>query len=88
VIGSSRTNRGLIASYSPAGLMASDLFKRALRRFAAFLWIMPRLAALSIAEIIACTSFVSGFGPALEMFFCIFRNRVRTLRLRRERSVV
>ena len=30
-----------------------DRFNRAFRRFAAFLWIMPRLAALSIAEIIA-----------------------------------
>jgi len=39
-----------------AGALAgatSDLFRRALRRFAAFLWMMPRLAALSMAEIIA-----------------------------------
>ena len=88
MIGSSGPNRGLIARHSPAGLITSDLFKRALRRFAAFLWIMPRLAALSIAEIMACTSFVSGFDPALEIPFCIFRSRVRTLRLRRERIVV
>src|SRR5213592_2331331 len=30
---------------------ASALLSRALRRFAAFLWMIPRLAALSIAEI-------------------------------------
>ncbi len=65
-----------------------DLFKRAFRRFAAFLWIMPRLAALSMAEIIACTSFASGFAAAAEIPFCILRRRVRTLRLRSERTVV
>ena len=31
----------------------SDLFNRAFRRRAAFRWIMPRFAALSIAEIMA-----------------------------------
>jgi hypothetical protein len=46
------------------------------------------LAALSIAEIIARTLFASGCEPALEIPFCIFRKRVRTLRLRRERTVV
>src|SRR5476651_2130745 len=74
--------------HSLAGVMANDLFRRALRRLAAFLWIMPRLAALSMAEIIACTSFAAGFIPVPEMPFCIFRKRVRTLRLRRERTVV
>ena len=46
------------------------------------------LAALSMAEIMACTSFFSGFAPAAETPFCIPRRRVRTLRLRRERWVV
>src|ERR1044072_9644186 len=50
---------------------------------------MPRLAALSMAEIIAWTSFAAGFAPpAAGMLFCIRRRRVRTLRLRRERRVV
>src|SRR6476620_4157967 len=50
---------------------------------------MPRLAALSMAEIIAWTSLPSGFAPpAAGMLFCIPRRRVRTLRLRRERRVV
>src|SRR5256885_6784935 len=49
---------------------------------------MPRLAALSIAEIIARTSFASGLAPAAETPFCIPRRRVRTLRLRRVRLVV
>lgn len=49
---------------------------------------MPRLAALSIAEIIVRTSFASGFAPPAGMFFCIRRSRVRTLRLRRDRLVV
>src|SRR5205814_8074628 len=49
---------------------------------------MPRLAALSMAEIIARTSFASGLAPAAETFFCIPRRRVRTLRLRRVRLVV
>jgi hypothetical protein len=71
-----------------SGDATNALFKRALRRFAAFLWMMPRLAALSIAEIIAWTSFASGFDAVLEMPFCIFRRRVSTLRLRRERKVV
>ena len=49
---------------------------------------MPRFAALSIAEIIACTSLDSGFDPEAETLFCKFRRRVRTLRLRSERIVV
>src|SRR5881392_4226447 len=49
---------------------------------------MPRLAALSMAEIIAWTSFASGLAPAAETPFCIPRRRVRTLRLRRVRLVV
>src|SRR3984893_5030270 len=49
---------------------------------------MPRLAALSMAEIIACTFFASGLAPTAETPFCIPRRRVRTLRLRRERWVV
>ena len=49
---------------------------------------MPRLAALSIAEIIPCKSFAAGFASRSEMAFCIFRNRVRTLRFRRDRAVV
>src|ERR1043166_8567936 len=49
---------------------------------------MPRLAALSIAEIIACTSLASGFEPGAETPFCILRRRVSTLRLRSERTVV
>src|SRR3954471_16251248 len=49
----------------------------------------PGLAALSMAEIIAWSSFASGFAPpAAGMLFCIPRRRVRTLRLRRERRVV
>src|SRR6266702_1075229 len=32
------------------GFAASNLFKRAFRRLAAFLWMMPRLVALSSAE--------------------------------------
>jgi hypothetical protein len=83
-----RTNHGRITQQPPGGLITSDLFRRALRRFAAFLWMMPRLAALSIAEIIARTLLASGCDPALEIPFCIFRKRVRTLRLRRERTVV
>src|SRR5436305_195234 len=46
---------------------------------------MPRLAALSIAEIIARTSLASGFADTP---FCIRRRRVMTVRLRRERFVV
>src|SRR5436190_8714371 len=49
---------------------------------------IPRLAALSIAEIIEWTSFASGFAPATEIPFCIPRSRVSTVRLRRERLVV
>src|SRR4249919_594895 len=49
---------------------------------------MPRLAALSMAEIIDCTSFASGLAPAAEIPFCMPRSRVRTLRLRRARDVV
>src|SRR5256886_6128679 len=49
---------------------------------------MPRLAALSMAEIIACTSFASGLAPAAETPFCIPRRRLRTLRLRRARLMV
>src|SRR5687768_17309078 len=49
---------------------------------------MPRLAALSIAEIMAWTFFASGFASVPERPFCILRRRVRTLRLRRERTLV
>src|ERR1051326_5665017 len=71
-----------------AGAWPNDLFNRAFRRFAAFLWMMPRLAALSIAEIIARTSFASGLAAPPEMPFCIRRRRVMTVRLRSERFVV
>src|SRR4051794_19336990 len=49
---------------------------------------IPRLAALSMAEIMARTSFVSGFAPAADTPFCMRRRRVMTARLRRERFVV
>ncbi len=64
------------------------LFRRALRRLAAFRWMIPRFAALSTAEIRLRTVF-SSFSPgAPAILFCILRRRVRTLRLRRERFVV
>src|SRR2546421_8316132 len=49
---------------------------------------MPRLAALSMVEIIARASFGSGFVPGEEMPFCMRRRRVRTLRLREARAIV
>ncbi len=62
--------------------------RRALRRRAAFLWMMPRLAALSTAEISSRTPVTSGVPVLLETALCILRRRVSTLRLRRERRVV
>ena len=69
-------------------MVANNLSNLALRRRAAFLWMIPRLAALSIAEIIPCTSFVAGFVAVLEMPFCILRKRVMTFRLREARTLV
>jgi hypothetical protein len=57
-------------------------FKRAFRRLAAFRWIMPRLAALSSAEMIVRMS--SAVAPARTRFRNV-RNRVRTLRFCRIR---
>jgi hypothetical protein len=51
----------------------SALFRRALRRFAVLRWIIPRLAALSIAEIAARISCLSGFG-AERICFCSLRS--------------
>lgn len=62
----------------------SNLFKRALRRCAALRWMMPRLAALSIAEMSERTSLASGLA-ALRARFCMLRRRVVALRLRRVR---
>jgi hypothetical protein len=65
----------------------SALFSRALRRFAAFSWMIPRLAALSIAEISA--RICSGLGVCAERtVFCIVRRPVTTLRLRSDRFTV
>jgi hypothetical protein len=65
----------------------SALLSRALRRFAAFSWMIPRLAALSIAETRAriCSGLAVCEEPAV---FCIVRRRVRTLRLRSDRFTV
>ena len=66
---------------------ANALLSRALRRFAAFSWIIPRLAALSIAEISVRTC--SGLGVCAERtVFCIVRRRVTTLRLCSDRFTV
>jgi hypothetical protein len=65
----------------------SALLSRALRRFAAFSWMIPRLAALSIAETSARTC--SGLGVWVERtVFCIVRRPVTTLRLRSDRFIV
>lgn len=48
---------------------------------------IPRLAALSIAEISARIRFTSGFSEEC-VLFCIFRKRVTTLRLRSDRFKV
>ena len=65
----------------------SALLSRALRRFAAFPWTIPRLAALSIAEISA--RICSGLGVCAERtIFCIVRRPVTTLRLRSDRFTV
>ena len=66
---------------------ASALFSRALRRFAAFAWMIPRLAALSIAETSARTCSGRGVCPERTVF-CIVRRRVATLRLRSDRFMV
>lgn len=66
---------------------ASALLSRALRRFAAFSWMIPRLAALSIAETRA--RICSGLDVCAERtVFCIVRRPVRTLRLRSDRFAV
>jgi hypothetical protein len=66
---------------------ANALLSRALRRFAAFSWMIPRLAALSIAEISVRTC--SGLGVCAERtVFCIVRKRVTTLRLCSDRFTV
>ena len=66
---------------------ANALLSRALRRFAAFSWMIPRLAALSIAEISVRTC--SGLGVCTERtVFCIVRRRVTTLRLCSDRFTV
>ncbi len=49
---------------------------------------IPRLAALSSAEIRARPLFGSLSPVAVAMAFCIFRKRVRTVRLRRLRAAV
>ena len=67
-----------IADYLAA---ASALLRRALRRFAAFLWMIPRLAALSIADISRRICSVLA-GCAERAPFCIVRKPVTTLRLR------
>jgi hypothetical protein len=66
---------------------ASALLSRALRRFAAFSWMIPRLAALSIAETRAriCSGLAVCEEPAV---FCIVRRRVTTLRFRSDRFIV
>ena len=64
--------------FSPAP--ASARFKRALRRLAALRWMMPRLAALSRAEMnmrICAASLV----VEARARFCNVRSRVRTPRL-------
>src|SRR5215475_5673620 len=66
---------------------ASALLSRALRRFAAFSWMIPRFAALSIAETSA--RIWSALGVCVERtLFCIVRRPVTTLRLRSDRFIV
>src|SRR5262249_57939895 len=63
------------------------LLRRALRRFAALGRMMPRLAALSIAEMNARIS--SAFGAGAERIrFCRFRTCALTLRFRSARLCV
>ena len=64
------------------GFAASNLFKRAFRRLAAFLWMMPRLVALSSAEMSERMSSVFDFVAAR---FCNEPRRLKTRRLRRAR---
>ena len=73
-------SRGQAAGVS--GVAASRLFKRAFRRLAAFLWMMPRLAALSSAEMSERMSSAFDFVAAR---FCNDPRRLKTLRLRRAR---
>ena len=63
------------------------LFSCALRLRAVFLWMMPRLAALSIAEMYKPILFGSGCAAEVELF-CIPRSRVITLRFRRVRAAI
>jgi hypothetical protein len=76
---SRRTSHRQAAMADYAG--ASALLRRALRRFAAFLWMIPRLAALSIADISRRICSVLA-GCAERAPFCIVRKPVTTLRLR------
>ena len=78
------------AAGAAAGALAAirALFKRALRRFAALRWMMPRFAALSTAEINSRTPVASAVPVPLETCLCILRRRVSTLRLRSERRAV
>jgi len=81
--------RGTLHSQAATGYLApaNALLSRALRRYAAFLWMIPRLAALSIAEI--SVRICSGLGVCTERtVFCIVRRRVTTLRLCSERFTV
>src|SRR5581483_1522603 len=83
-ISSAPRNSEAAANYLAA---ASALLSRPLRRFAAFSWMIPRLAALSIAEIIA--RIWSGLDVCAERtVFCIVRRSVTTLRLRSDRFIV
>lgn len=63
------------------------LLSRALRRSAALRWMMPRLAALSIAEMTARIRVGSGFAVPIAPFWSV-RSRVKTLLLRSERPAV
>ena len=66
---------------------ASLLLRRALRRLAALRWMIPRLAALSIAEMTRRIS--SAFGAGAERIgFCRLRRCALTLRFRSARLCV
>src|SRR5262249_13643143 len=66
---------------------ARALVSRTLRRFAAFSWMIPRLAALSIAETKARICSWLAVCPERTVF-CIVRRRVTTLRFRSDRFSV
>ena len=82
--GDVRTPRRSVPTYFAA---ASALLSRALRRLAAFRWMIPRFAALSIAAMAARICSAPGFSEERTCFW-IVRSRVTELRLRSDRFKV